>query len=570
MAGGFLRELAVRLGIVVDEKSVAKADNAVESLIDKAKELAKEWLAFEGAKKLYEFTEQMAESAEQVSISAATLGIGVEEYQKLGYAAERTGISNDELRQSLFFLERAADESKKGVSEQSKAFASLGIRATDAAGRVKPMAELLPELSAAFVKMDDPAKKAHLAMELFGRAGARMVPFLNKGPEAMAALGAEAEELGAVMSEDDISAFEKFAHAWSGVFDGLKKAIALPLAKSFTKIADSIRDWMKANGGLMQQRIGDFFTAIGKGVEYAVRLVEPFTDLIMTLVGAALDASPALTAVAAAAALIAGVFSFSALGLVLFGLTLALVVEDIYSYFQGKDSVTGLVVRSINDMWVAFTAPRSEEFSLMKVLRGSAVAIADLLHTAIIDPLDRVFQMLAALASGDFKSAFNVSKEFARKAADAVTQGGSEQLINGFATAKGLFKRTNPASDYDPHAGQPNASLQPDNSSGEQVTSYPGIPSRDDRHAVNDGRSASSAASAMSEASSPVPSLAAVMPEVSSQAPQVQSTFSPTVNIHATTGASADDIASSVRKSLQEFHDEQWRQTRDALVPSMR
>ncbi|MFJ4230115.1 hypothetical protein ACIPYV_21325, partial [Paenarthrobacter nicotinovorans] len=69
---------------------------------------------------------------------------------------------------------------------------------------VKPMAEILPGLADKFKSMPDGAEKTALATQLFGRSGAQMLPFLNKGSEGIGQLTDKAKQMGLVI--DDVSA----------------------------------------------------------------------------------------------------------------------------------------------------------------------------------------------------------------------------------------------------------------------------------------------------------------------------------------------------------------------------
>jgi hypothetical protein len=64
----------------------------------------------------------------------------------------------------------------------------LGLKATDAKGQLKSADTVMLEIADKFKKMPDGVTKTGLAIQLFGKAGADMIPVLNKGGAAIDAL----------------------------------------------------------------------------------------------------------------------------------------------------------------------------------------------------------------------------------------------------------------------------------------------------------------------------------------------------------------------------------------------
>nr|WP_287383115.1 phage tail protein [Ralstonia sp.] len=62
--------------------------------------------------------------------------------------------------------------------------------------------QVLLDLADRFKAMPDGAEKAALAVDIFGKAGAEMIPFLNQGRDGIGALKQEAAELGLQLSAD--------------------------------------------------------------------------------------------------------------------------------------------------------------------------------------------------------------------------------------------------------------------------------------------------------------------------------------------------------------------------------
>ena len=59
-----------------------------------------------------------------------------------------------------------------------------------------------------FAVMKDGSEKTALALDLFGRAGAKLIPMLNEGSAGISELQEEARALGIVLGKEDLKAAE--------------------------------------------------------------------------------------------------------------------------------------------------------------------------------------------------------------------------------------------------------------------------------------------------------------------------------------------------------------------------
>jgi len=110
--------------------------------------------------------------AEQTGASASALS---------GFAPVATisGTAMDAIGASLAKLSKGL----AGVDDESagatKALQFLGVRAKDASGNLRDPAEVMNDVALKLSEFEDGAGKTALAMELFGKSGASMLPFLK-------------------------------------------------------------------------------------------------------------------------------------------------------------------------------------------------------------------------------------------------------------------------------------------------------------------------------------------------------------------------------------------------------
>lgn len=125
----------------------------------------------------------MADSLDELS---QRTGTSVETLSKLGLAARQSGLDTEQVSASMVKLSKGLGEIAAGGGEKAAAaLSTLGISAKDAQGQLKTADQVLLEVSDRFQAMPDGVTKAKLAMDLFGKSGAALIPMLNMGSDAI-------------------------------------------------------------------------------------------------------------------------------------------------------------------------------------------------------------------------------------------------------------------------------------------------------------------------------------------------------------------------------------------------
>lgn len=157
-----------------------------------------------------------------------------EDLSRLRFAAQQSGIGVDQLATGLVRLSRNRSAVEK-----------LGISFEDAAGGARPLTEVLGDVAARFEALPNGAEKNALALRLFGRSGADLIPILNRGRDGIRSLGAEADRLGLVFDQkglDGVKAYTKAQRELSAAMESFKvqagAEIATVAVKSMTALAD--------------------------------------------------------------------------------------------------------------------------------------------------------------------------------------------------------------------------------------------------------------------------------------------------------------------------------------------
>lgn len=151
------------------------------------------------------------DQADKLSKSSQKIGIPTEQLSALKYAADLSDVSMESLEKSVSKLSRTMTEAAaKPTSEAANAFRALGVSVTDSNGKLRPTQDVLFSIADKFSGLKDGAGKTAVAMAIFGRAGADMIPLLNAGKSGIQELMDEARQLGIVISSETGKSAEEF------------------------------------------------------------------------------------------------------------------------------------------------------------------------------------------------------------------------------------------------------------------------------------------------------------------------------------------------------------------------
>ncbi len=142
------------------------------------------------------------DSADALDEMAQRTGIAVESLSLLVPAAELSAVSTEKFEAGLKKLATGMLEAATGSETSAQKFGALGVAVQNQDGTLRDSEQVLLDLADRFKVMPDGAEKAALAVDIFGKAGAEMIPFLNQGRDGIGALKQEAAELGLQLSAD--------------------------------------------------------------------------------------------------------------------------------------------------------------------------------------------------------------------------------------------------------------------------------------------------------------------------------------------------------------------------------
>lgn len=202
-------------------------------------------------------------------------GMGVEAFQKLAYAAKMSGIEAEKVSTSFVKFDRMIAEAAGGNKTYMQTFKDLGIQIKDSAGNLRQPNEIFEDVADIFHNTEDGIGKTALAVELFGKSGADLIPMLNDGKAGLKAFYAEAERMGLVLSDEAIAKGDAFSDQLENIGEQVKGvklqlgAALIPALSAATekisKVIDKITKWVQENPELAAT-IGNIAMTTGKWI----------------------------------------------------------------------------------------------------------------------------------------------------------------------------------------------------------------------------------------------------------------------------------------------------------------
>ena len=303
------------------------------------------------------------DAADNMNDLSQKTGVSVESLSKFEQAANAGGTSIEGVGAAMIKLSKGMTTGKMPAID---ALNELGINAKDASGKLKGTDQIMLEVADKFAKMPDGAQKTALAMQLFGKAGADMIPMLNGGSKAITDLSATMTgpfAKGADNLNDKLATLQ-------GKLLALGVNIGTALMPALNVIADLVlkaADAFAAMPGPLQAIVGGAvalaaaFVVLAPAISAVISIAGVLAGLQIgaTIAGWAAVLGPAITAISAA---FTGLLTFLT-GTLLPGLL---------AFFSGPVGWTVLAVAAVVAMVALFREP------IMKFLTwlGGAISTA--------------------------------------------------------------------------------------------------------------------------------------------------------------------------------------------------
>ncbi|QKN82061.1 phage tail tape measure protein [Scandinavium goeteborgense] len=285
--------------------------------IDNFKELAVATLGIAGAGlSLNAVLDHTAEMLQKVR-DAETVGVDISQYDALSRTFQSLGVEADAFRDSMVDLNESLGEAASDAkSGKAQAFKQFGVSLRDTQGNIKSADEALLELSDTMSKMDK--QQATFQIKQLGITDNAVISAMLNGRKELERQIKFQKDLG-VTSNDDAEQLKQFAEAQnelSAIFTRFADVLAMTVVPALDLLIDTtiaVIKWGREHKSFLLTFLGVLATAALPSVTAA------FWGMATAAWAAVAPFLPFIAAVAA----------------------LVLVIDDLWNYFNGGESVIG-------------------------------------------------------------------------------------------------------------------------------------------------------------------------------------------------------------------------------------
>ena len=194
-------------------------------------------------KKLFDWSKESAEWADNLLTLSQTTGIATDELQKLQYASELIDVDVNTMTGSMEKLVRSMNSARDGSGQAADAFRKLKVRTTDAHGQLRDVNEVFYEVIDALGKVKNETERDADAMEIFGRSARDLNPLIKTGSKNLKEFGKEAEDMGKIVSDEglkDMGELSDAMYRFDTTLDAMKKNLAMAVIPVLTGLFNAI------------------------------------------------------------------------------------------------------------------------------------------------------------------------------------------------------------------------------------------------------------------------------------------------------------------------------------------
>lgn len=228
-------------------------------------------------------------------------GASIEFLSRFTEAADDVFISSESVNSALNIFAKkigGVEDAMDGSGVSAGAFAAklreIGVTSDN-------MEEALLQVADRFKEMPNGTDKAALAVQLFGKQGAELIPILNKGRDGIKAMGDAADALGLTMDTKTSKAVERLKQrqdAFNDTIKGTETRLGKELIPTFLDWTEAQQQANKETGGMLGplRDLKALYLQLNSANYQAAQAVKTTTNNVKEFGEWALDVTPPVSA----------------------------------------------------------------------------------------------------------------------------------------------------------------------------------------------------------------------------------------------------------------------------------
>jgi hypothetical protein len=230
-----------------------------------------------------------ADVIDSTSKLAARLGFTYGEMAGLALAADLSGVSMDQIAAAATKADVAFVKAANGSKTARATFDRLGLSMETLNGM--SASERFDAIAAAIAALPTEAERAAAAVQIFGRAGAELLPLFSQGAAGIAAARAEAEAFGLTLTNEQGQNVEAMNDAFTRAqqaIQGVVGQIVAYLSPAVESVTTAFSDFIGSVGGA---NIGQ---AIGAALLEGAQFFAGIADWVIAGIGGVFEYASAV------------------------------------------------------------------------------------------------------------------------------------------------------------------------------------------------------------------------------------------------------------------------------------
>ena len=238
-----------------------------------------------------------AKDADELLTLSRNTGLSTDALQKMSYASALIDVD-------LNTITSAVTKMKKGLDKNAEVYEKIGVAVKDASGEYRNIEDIFNDTVAALGTIENETERDTTAMTLFGASAEELAGLLDDGGEALKTLGDEAQNKGAIISNEDLQnagelqdTLDKIKAQLGGAFGQAAVKVATALTPVLEKVAEVISNISEKLANLSPETLTIIAVILA-----VIAAISPIAALIANIATAISVITPMITALNAALA----------------------------------------------------------------------------------------------------------------------------------------------------------------------------------------------------------------------------------------------------------------------------
>jgi len=238
-----------------------------------------------------------ASDADELLTLSRNTGLSTDALQKMSYASALIDVD-------LNTITSAVTKMKKGLDKNAEVYEKIGVAVKDASGEYRNIEDIFNDTVAALGTIENETERDTTAMTLFGASAEELAGLLDDGGEALKTLGDEAQNKGAIISNEDLQnagelqdTLDKIKAQLGGAFGQAAVKVATALTPVLEKVAEVISNISEKLATLSPETLTIIAVILA-----VIAAISPIAALIANIATAISVITPMITALNAALA----------------------------------------------------------------------------------------------------------------------------------------------------------------------------------------------------------------------------------------------------------------------------